>query len=305
MRTLQTPQASAGSPAGRIGAVAAAVIGLLAGPAAIPAAAYDDGPLDYVAFGDSYTAGIGAGVPRLSLLYPIDPADPKPCYQASPGYVDVLDALDDIDLAVNAACAGATAAATTAVAPTVPEQITVASDAGDLDSETDLVTITAGANDVNFINALLACLTRSEAECRTAVDAAEALAQSVLPAVLAQDYGAIQTKAPNATIAALGYPHLFAPEFAGGALVENIEIFNAGTDTLNKIIRDAAKSSGAVYVEVTDDFAGHGIGAEDPWINFNPADPLFGSNFHPTAEGYAKGYAAAVVEEVEIGELAH
>lgn len=286
------------STARRIGAAAAAAVGLLAGPAAIPAAAQEDEPLDYVAFGDSYTAGIGAGIPRLSLLYPIDPADPTPCYQASPGYVDVLDALDDIDLAVNAACAGWTAA-------DVPFQVAIAADAGHLNSETDLVTVTAGANDVNFINALLACLTRSEAECRTAVDAAEAVATTVVPAALTTAYEAIEAEAENATIAALGYPHLFASEFAGGALVENIGIFNAGTDTLNKVIRNAAKSSGAVYVEVTGDFAGHGIGSSEPWINFNPADPTFGSNFHPTAEGYAKGYAAAVVEEVEIDELAH
>lgn len=298
MRALQTPQASVGSPAGRIGAVAAAVIGLLAGPAAIPAAAYDDGPLDYVAFGDSYTAGIGAGIPGPSPLYPIDPADPQPCYQASPGYVDVLDARDDIDLAVSAACAGWTAAS-------APFQVAVAANAGHLNSETDLVTITAGANDVNFINALLACLTDTEEKCRTAVNAAEAVATTVVPGVLATAYAAIEAEAENATIAALGYPYLFAPEFAGGTLVENIEIFNAGTDTLNKVIRDAAKSSGAVYVDVTDDFEGHGIGSPDPWINFNPSDPTFGSNYHPTATGYALGYAAAVVAEVEIDELSH
>lgn len=301
MRTSHVPQASAGSPGRRIAAVAAAVIGLLAGPAAIPAAAQDDGPLEYVAFGDSYTAGIGAGFPGPSGLLPA-------CFQTSAGYVNVLDERDDVDvdLAVNAACAGATAgAAPTAVAPTVPEQITAAAGAGYLDSETDLVTITAGANDVNFINALLACLTRSELECRTAVNAAEAVATTAVPTALATAYGAIQVQAPNATVAALGYPHLFAPEFAAGALVENIEIFNAGTDTLNKVIRNAAKSSGAVFVDVTDDFAGHGIGSEDPWINFNPADPLFGTNFHPTAEGYELGYAAAVVKEVEIDELMH
>lgn len=291
MRTSHVPQASAGSPGRRIAAVAAAVIGLLAGPAAIPAAAQEDGPLEYVAFGDSYTAGIGAGNPGPSGLLP-------DCFQTSAGYVNVLDERDDVDLTVNAACAGWTAAM-------VPWQVEVASTAGYLSADTDLVTITAGANDVNFINALLACLTRSELECRTAVNAAEAVATTAVPTALATAYGAIQVQAPNATVAALGYPHLFAPEFAAGALVENIEIFNAGTDTLNKVIRNAAKSSGAVFVDVTDDFAGHGIGSEDPWINFNPADPLFGTNFHPTAEGYELGYAAAVVEEVEIDELVH
>lgn len=291
MRTSHVPQASAGSPGRRIAAVAAAVIGLLAGPAAIPAAAQEDGPLEYVAFGDSYTAGIGAGNPGPSGLLP-------DCFQTSAGYVNVLDERDDVDLTVNAACAGWTAAM-------VPWQVEVASTAGYLSADTDLVTITAGANDVNFINALLACLTRSELECRAAVNAAEAVATTAVPTALATAYGAIQVQAPNATVAALGYPHLFAPEFAAGALVENIEIFNAGTDTLNKVIRNAAKSSGAVFVDVTDDFAGHGIGSEDPWINFNPADPLFGTNFHPTAEGYELGYAAAVVEEVEIDELVH
>lgn len=282
-----------GSFAGRLGAVAAVVGGLLAGPAAIPAAAQDGGPLDYVAFGDSYTAGIGAGVPGPSELL----AD---CFQTSAGYVNMLDQRDDVDLAVNAACAGWTAAM-------VPLQVASASTAGYLNAGTDLVTITAGANDVNFITALVACLTRSEAECRTAVNDAKVLATTVVPTALAQAYGAIQAQAPGATIAALGYPHLFSTElgFNPYISIENAEIFNAGTDSLNRVIRNAAKASGAVYVDVTDDFAGHGIGSSEPWINFNPLDPWLGTNFHPTVTGYTEGYAAAVVEEVELAELVH
>ena len=291
MTTPHISQTSASSPARRFGAVAAVVVGLLTGSAASPAAAYDSEPLDYVAFGDSYTAGIGAGLPEPSKLQSL-----TNCFQTSAGYVNVLDERDDINLAVNAACAGWTAGM-------VPGQVEAAYAAGYLNAETDLVTITAGANDVNFITALLACLTRSEVECRTAVNAAKAVATTVVPAALSQAYGAIQAKAPNATIAALGYPHLFAPGIGESRYIENVEIFNAGTDTLNKVIRNAAKSSGHVYVDVTDDFEGHGIGSSEPWINFNPVDPLLGTNFHPNVTGYTEGYAAAVVEEVEIAEL--
>jgi lysophospholipase L1-like esterase len=279
----------------RICGITFLIAGLFVG-STTPAVAHYPEPLDYVAFGDSYTAGIGAG-----------PAQPSPtygaqCFQATPpGYVEVLDSRDDVDLTTNAACGGAPAAV-------VPAQVGAAAGRGLLNADTDLVTITAGGNDVNFGGILAACRKdRPLDECKATVKVAEDVARTeVLPA-LTNAYAAIRAQAPNATIVALGYPHLFSPEFGDNAFTtqEAAKVFNKGTDTLNRVIRKAAKQfRGAEYVDVVDEFEGHGIGSPNPWINFtgNPSDI---ANFHPNETGYAKGYARAIVREAGIRGLVH
>lgn len=53
--------------------------------------------------------------------------------------------------------------------------------------------------------------------CKARVKVAEAVAKTeVLPA-LNNAYAAIRAKAPSAKIVALGYPHLFSPEFGDNA----------------------------------------------------------------------------------------
>lgn len=279
---------------GRLAALAVAVTALVAGSVTAPAAAHESEPLDYVAFGDSYTAGIGAGIIERSELY-----TGTECYQAKPpGYVDVLDDRPDVELAANAACAGWTAAL-------VPLQVEVASAAGRLNAETDLVTITAGGNDVGFQGILKACLKPSLLDdCRRAVKAGEATARTVALAALTNAYTAIRAKAPNATIIALGYPHLFSPEFGDQTYItdEAAKVFNKGTDTLNKVIRKAARQvSGTVYVDVTDEFNGHGIGSPESWILLDGSS----ASFHPNPTGYAQGYYRAVVREAGLRALQH
>lgn len=109
----------------------------------------------------------------------------------------MLDAQDGVQLTANAACAGWTAAA-------VPVQVQVASAAGVLNAGTDLVTITAGGNDVGFINLLQACMLQALKDCKSAVKAGEAVAKTqVLPALM-QAYAAIRAQAPNAKIGNTG-----------------------------------------------------------------------------------------------------
>lgn len=64
---------------------------------ALPAAAGDFDPIQYVALGDSYAAGQGAG----SYVDPV-------CIQSSLGYPVLLDSEKHINLSANATCTGAT-----------------------------------------------------------------------------------------------------------------------------------------------------------------------------------------------------
>jgi lysophospholipase L1-like esterase len=75
-----------------------------------------------------------------------------------------------------------------------------------------------------------------------------------------------------------------------------IAALNFATDELNRTIREAVAAADAtgvniVYVDVTDAFAGHGIGGTvpPPFINAPPSADAF----HPNAAGYV-AYANAI-----------
>jgi lysophospholipase L1-like esterase len=211
------------------------------------------------------------------------------CYITESGYAEALeDRREDVD-ATNAACAGATAAL-------VPAQIQAAVFAGRLGEDTELVTITAGGNDVDFTAVIDACKTGVDT-CEAAVESAVDVAENQVARALADDYALIRDAAPHATIAALGYPHLFSTKRGSESPLSPAaaRVFNRGVDRLNKIIKQSAKSvPGTVYVDVTKNFRGHEVGSSDPWIYFNPLDDEDLYNFHPNAEGYEKGYAKAL-----------
>jgi len=271
------------------GALALAVTGLVVGVVAAPAAAAPKAPAELVVFGDSYSAGIGAGAMAPN---PQNPA----CYQAAPGYGEMLAERKQLELVLNTACYGSTAVS-------VQQQIGFAAQGGYLDADTDLVTITAGGNDVDFGGILRACTQSAEA-CAQAI----AVGTSIVPGVhaaLVADYTLVRQHAPGATIVALGYPHLLDASLAGTGMIsaEAIALFNAGTDMLNAAIADAASQvPGVVYGDVVNKFAGHGVGAADSWIWFDPTGQDL-NTFHPTPAGYKGGYYPTVMSAVSPGQL--
>lgn len=279
----------------RLGALTVLVAGLVAGSVAAPAVAHEES-VDLVVLGDSYSAGIGAGTFMDSTVLP-----GANCLITDAGYADGLEKRHDAVNATNAACSGAKALVDLTNVPDnpnvpdVPDQIGAAIDDNHLDKHTDLVTITVGGNDVQFANIIGACMTQDVSICQAAVTHAENVAKSHVASALKQDYKLIREAAPDATIVALGYPHLFSTEGATASPLspEVAKIFNDGVDTLNNIIENTAESSESkvVYVDVTKRFRNHGIGSSDPWINFDPADVRAFNNYHPNEKGYEKGYA--------------
>ena len=59
---------------------------------------------------------------------------------------------------------------------------------------------------------------------------------------------------------------------------------------------------GFAFVDVRDEFAGHGVCSPDPWIN-GPRVPTFIGPYHPTQQGYRDGYLAAL-DATSAGESA-
>lgn len=294
----------------RRGPVLGALLAALAmtfGFTAIPAGAAPPPRVDYVALGDSYTAGTGAG----AAFRPAGTA----CWQSSPGYVDVVGKTGRVNLVANAACHGAVLSSLSpfydGVTPTVQEQLYALAAQGKLSAGTELVSITAGANDLGFSRLLAFCATATPAACADALAAGTSpLTLELLKAGLVQTYAAIQGVAPNARIAVLGYPFLFDPASSLAPVPAATQtLINQATVALNAAIAEAVQTANllygtdAQYIDVTARFAGHEVNSADPWLHLNLASVTADYNFHPNQAGH-RAYASALLGAAKPAQLA-
>ena len=239
---------------------------------------------DYVALGDSYAAGIGAGAYVVT-----------DCVRSANAYSELADALKTVKDVTNVACGGKTT------------QDVVEAQLGQLDNKTELVTITAGGNNLGFGTLAAACgpalvdPTAAPA-CFGAIATARAeIASLQLYYDLVEMIDAVQTAAPNAKIVVTGYPYLFDPIPFDTNNPTSVFINQANllVFELNATIEAAALTTGAEYVDVTDEFAGHGaLSTTDPWIILDFSNLSSLENLHPNAEGHEAYFAALVNADV-------
>ena len=235
--------------------------------AAGPASAAPD---DYVALGDSFSAGTGTR------------ASTDDCYRSPYGYPALIAAREGLTLDYQA-CSGAT------TSDVLSNQL------GTLDAATGYVTMTIGGNDVGFADVLTECaLPGWISDCHGEIDESLVVLRTQLPGRLDTVYGQIDDRAPNADVAIAGYPYLFngrdcswATFFSGSEMRR----LNDGTAELDRLIQDRSQRVGFDYVEVRDDFAGHAVCDSPAWIN-NLTLPIVES-FHPNRAGN-EAYAAAI-----------
>lgn len=238
---------------------------------------------DYVALGDSYAAGIGGGEYLI-----------EDCLRSANAYPELADDLKTVRDVTNVACGGATT------------QLVVETQLGQLDKTTDLVTITAGGNNLGFGAIVTSCGalafgdTSAAAACEAALAYAEFQLNGPLEDDLVEMIRAVQAAAPKAEIVVTGYPYLFDPIPPGATDPLSRFIYQATdlADRLNATISDAAEATGVEYVDVADQFAGHGINSItlDPWIILGSS--FTEENFHPNEEGYEAYFAALQSEGV-------
>ena len=252
-----------------------ATLAMAAGLAAVPAQAGDK--TKYIALGDSYAAGQGAG-----------PYQDDICYRSENTYSELAADVKAIKLIRNAACSGKTT------------QDVVNMQLRQLNKSTELVTITAGGNNLKVGDIFIACgAAMVDPTAAPACDAASDFAVGEISSQkLAGDVIAmiqtVQAAAPNAEIVVTGYPYLYDPVPLNPADPMSVFIYKATllVDGLNGSIAAAAGATGAQYVDVRADFSGHGINSLDPWINLDLANLGSPDNFHPNAEGYKAYYEA-------------
>jgi lysophospholipase L1-like esterase len=225
---------------------------------------------NYVALGDSYASGTGAGSYGNS----------GSCLRSANAYAPLWASAHGATFTF-AACSGADSADV------------LGGQLGALSAATTLVTISIGGNDIGFADVVTTCTFGSNNTCVNRVNEARAQAQTILPGRLDAVYTAIRDRAPAARVIVLGYPRLFT---SGSCLLFSStkrNALNTAANELSDIIAGRVAAAGFVYEDARDNFAGHEVCTSSPWINGINLGNIVES-YHPNATGHRNGYLAAL-----------
>jgi lysophospholipase L1-like esterase len=243
----------------------------LAGAASVGAAA----PTNYVALGDSYSSGVGAG------SYTAASGD---CDRSTNAYSQLWANAHAPASYVSVACSGATTADVTST------------QLASLSSATSLVSITIGGNDVDFAGVMEDCVLYSTSTCVADVNTAENEARTVLPGRLDALNAAIHGRSPSARVVVLDYPRFYDTGvwYCIGLSSTDRTKINEGADVLDGVISAAAARAGFAFADVRSSFAAdHEIcDGSSSWLHsVNVSD--IDESYHPTAAGQSGGYLPA------------
>jgi lysophospholipase L1-like esterase len=240
---------------------------------AAPAAAEPEAAGKFVALGDSYASGTGAG----------SYGDSGSCKRSANAYAQ-LWANSHAPAAFSfVACSGAETADV------------LAGQVAAVTSDTELVTISIGGNDAGFADVMTDCNLGSDQSCVDRNAQAQAFARDQLPGRLDSVYTEIRGRAPSARVVVLGYPRIYqlAGECSVGLSETKRGAINSSADVLADITSARAAAFGFTFVDGRAAFAGHEICASgDRWLHSVtwPVD----ESYHPNAAGQRDGYYAAL-----------
>lgn len=222
----------------------------------------------YVAVGDSYSSGVGAG----------DYGDSGDCKRSENAFPVLWSNANSPDSFDFTACSGAK------TGDVVNNQL------GPLNDSTTLVSVSVGGNDAGFADVMITCVLQGESACISAAEDARGYMTGTLPGQLDSAYDAISAKAPNAEVVVLGYPRMY--ELGGSCNVGISEAsraaLNEAANELNEVTSKRAADHGFTFGDVRPTFTGHEICSSDRWLH-SVTFPL-GDSYHPTASGQSGGY---------------
>jgi lysophospholipase L1-like esterase len=235
----------------------------------VPNLAASAATTNYVALGDSYASGVGTNHYDLS----------SSCSRSSLAYPALVAAAKGYALNFQA-CSGAT---TTDV---INNQVAA------LGATTNIVTVTAGGNDAGFVNLLVNCTLTN---CVSSINSTITWVNTQLAGRLDAMDTQIQTRAPNATVIVLGYPHLFTKTCFGafGISASEVTAANNLADAMDNVTRAEAAKYHFTYESAIPQFNNHGVCASSAWLNGLSLSAV-SSSYHPTATGQSSGYAPLV-----------
>ena len=226
----------------------------------------------YVALGDSYSSGLGAGG--------YDSASGA-CKRSSQAYPALWAAAHAPSSFAFTACAGALAG------DVATRQL------GPVNASTTLISVSVGGQDAGFSDVMTTCVLYSEAACLNRVAQARRFVDTSLPGLLDPAYTAIHTKAPHARVVVLGYPRIY--QVQGVCLLGLTDAarkaIDAVADDMDSVIAKRAADHGFAFVDVRGRFTGHELCSGAAWLHSVtlPVD----ESYHPTAAGQSGGYLPA------------
>lgn len=244
---------------------------------------------EYVALGDSYTAG---------PLIPVQTGQPAGCLRSDHNYPSLVRQSLRSSAFRDVSCSGATTDDMTKA-----QQVTGGANPPQLNAltrNTALVTLGIGGNDIGFAQIIETCATRSStkplgAACkdyynRTGHDELEARINATAPKVAAV-LDAIHQRSPDATVLVVGYPTILPDSGPGCYPVVpfspgDVSYLRQVEKHLNAMLAAQAGSAGAEFVDTYRSSIGHDI-CQLPgtkWVEglvpTSPAAPV-----HPNALG--------------------
>lgn len=257
-------------PSSRATRLTIAAACLAAAPLLLSSVPASASSINYVALGDSYSSGLGAG----------DYGNSGNCFVSANAYPQLWANANAPASFRDAACSGAT------TADVINTQV------NSLSASTNLVSITIGGNDVGFATVLETCVLGSTSSCVNAVNNAETQVNTTLPGELDNAYSAISAHAPSAHVVVLGYPELYDLSKSSGCIglsTTDRTALNQGADEIDAQVSAAAARHGFSYVNANPFFAGHQICDSVEWLHStNFLDPQ--ESYHPNGLGQAGAY---------------
>ena len=255
--------------------------------------------VDYVALGDSFSAGPFIGTMRT---------DPEGCARSRDNYPAFLADWLDVASYTDVTCSAATTrdlygTMTLFNGGTTGPQLDAVS------ADTDLVTLGMGGNDFGIYDSLIRCQDGRIAVCPVAGLRSDARR---VAGRIEQAVRRITRAAPDAEVYVVGYPDILPTEGTCGAVGVPADVLGPVAEVaeaLNASLRRGARAAGASYVDMEAVSEGHDVCAKGrAWINGPRFRAGIAAPFHPKINGMravaTEVYSMITGEEPDVTEYA-
>lgn len=228
---------------------------------------------EYAALGDSYTAAPGV---------PPDQPD-QPCGRSKSNYPSQLAAALKVETFRDVSCAGASTANVTKP-QVVPDGTKVPPQILAVHANTDLVTVSLGANNLLLLGQAMSPCTKGQCNPRERsrqLAAKPALIRPAIERILKR----VHKRAPHATVLLIGYPRILPDGMACRDLPPqtpaDVQVAADALTSLNTVMSAAADATDTYFVDLSAATAGHEICTDEPWINGIRNSPDRAVALHP------------------------
>ncbi|MGB0871796.1 MAG: SGNH/GDSL hydrolase family protein [Solirubrobacterales bacterium] len=246
-------------------------------------------PPEYVALGDSFTAGVGIKPQATRFV-------PDGCRQSLLNYPHLVARELAFLVFADASCGAARIADLNGSQPT--NDGTNAPQFDRLSDETLYVSLSIGGNDAGYGDVVDSCLRNTDPNATPCADKFVSSAGNQLVAnaaalepELARAIDRIRMRSPRAKIAVVGYPRMLPPGGRGcgrnvGVSRADATVINGWLVAINSALRSAAANQGATFVDLYEQSEGHDACKPrgERWIE--PGSGTDGADsFHPNEAG--------------------